>query len=205
MNNEPLPSSTFPFPSSPVLESEPESKAEASEMKEEDARTSGQAQLSAAVSISRCSPKEERRVRKRTMRWVKWNKKKMESQLVKAAVEVLNSVKHDTSQLMVVSAVIDGRRCKDVLIDPGASSNFVRQEWANGVGLPMRHLTSPLNVTLADGKVGARLTHAVQVNSLLTQGSTAPCTLTVMGQLSHEVILGLPWLRRQVSPSTMSR
>ena len=89
-------------------------------MKEEDARTSGPAQLSAAT-LGRCSPKEERRdpVRKRTMRWVKWHKKKMEGQLRQAAVEVLNSVKHDTSQLMVVSAVIDGRRCKDVLIDPG--------------------------------------------------------------------------------------
>ena len=164
-------------------------------MKEEDARTSGQVQLSAAT-LGQCSPKGERPVRKRTMRWVKWHRKKEQCQLVKAAGEVLNAVKHDTSQLMVVSAVIDGRRCKDVLIDPGASSNFVRHGWASGVGLPMRQLTSPLDVTLADGKVGARLTHAVQVNALLTQGSTAPCTLTVMGQLSHEVILGLPWLRK---------
>ena len=54
-------------------------------------------------------------------------------------MEVLkfSAVRHDTSQLMVVSAVIDGRRCKDVLIDPGASSNFVRQEWVSGVGLPV--------------------------------------------------------------------
>ncbi len=196
-DHQPLLSSTLPFPSSPVLESEPDSETEISEMKEEDAKTSGQVQLS-ATTLGQCSPKKESRVRKRTMRWVKWHRKKQQSQLVKAAEEVLsmNAVKHDTSQLMVVSAVIDGRRCKDVLIDPGASSNFVRQEWANGVGLRMRQLTSPLDVTLADGKVGARLTHAVQVNALYTQGSTAPCTLTVMGQLSHEVILGLPWLRK---------
>jgi hypothetical protein len=67
---------------------------------------------------------------------------------------VLNSVRHDTSQLMVVSAVIDGRRCKDVLIDPGASSNFVRQDWVSEVRLPTKSLTTPLDVMLADGKVG---------------------------------------------------
>ena len=125
-------------------------------MKEEDARTSGQVQLSAAT-LGQCSPKGERPVRKRTMRWVKWHRKKEQCQLVKAAGEVLNAVKHDTSQLMVVSAVIDGRRCKDVLIDPGASSNFVRRrmgrvEW----GYTMKKLTTPLDVTLADGKVGAK-------------------------------------------------
>ena len=51
------------------------------------------------------------------MSWVQWHKRKRDGQLVRAAVEVLNAVKHDTSQLMVVSAVIDGRRCKDVLIE----------------------------------------------------------------------------------------
>src|SRR6202041_2633508 len=61
---------------------------------------------------------------------------------------------------------------------------------------PKRRLTTPLDVRLADGKVRARLTHAVQVNSLLSQGSSAPCVLTVMEQLSHQVILGLPWLRK---------
>ena len=130
------------------------------------------------------------------MKWVQWHKRKRDAELVRAAAGVLNAVRHDTSQLMVVSAVIDGRRCKDVLIDPGASSNFVRQDWVEKMKLPRRILSTPLEVTLADGKVGARLTHAVQVNSLLSQGSSAPCVLTVMDQLSHQVILGLPWLRK---------
>jgi transposase InsO family protein len=97
---------------------------------------------------------------------------------------------------MVVSAVVDGHQCADVLVDPGASSNFVRQDWVRRVRLPTEKLSAPLEVTLADGKVGAMLTHVVRVKALTTQGSTAPCHLTVMERLSHEVILGLPWLRK---------
>ena len=113
-----------------------------------------------------------------------------------AAAEALSAVQHDSSQLLVVRASIDGRECEDVLVDPGASSNFVRHDWASTAGLPMQRLNAPLEVTLADGKVSARLTHAVQVKALTTQGSTAPCHLTVMEQLSHQVILGMPWLRK---------
>ena len=149
------------------------STAEVDDVQAEEGKTSEGAQLTGAT-VSRCHSRGGV-VRKRSMSWVQWHKRKRDGQLVRAAVEVLNAVKHDTSQLMVVSAVIDGRRCKDVLIDPGASSNFVRQEWVQEVGLPVKTLTTPLDVTLADGKVGARLTHAVQVNALVSQGSSAPC------------------------------
>ena len=105
-------------------------------------------------------------------------------------------VQHESSQLIIVSAVIDGLRCDDVLVDAGASSNFVREDWVKAASLPTQRMREALKVTLADGKVAARLTHAVQVQSLETQGSCAPCTLTIMGQLSHQVIVGLPWLRK---------
>ena len=108
----------------------------------------------------------------------------------------MSAVQHDSAQLIVVSAIIDGHHCDDVLVDAGASSNFVREDWARWVALPRRRMREPLKVTLADGKEAARLTHAVQVASLEMQGSSAPCTLTVMGQLSHQVIVGLPWLRK---------
>ena len=172
-----------------------QSSAQSVEVKTEDERTSEDAQLTtASVVVSRHG--SEGGVRKRTRQWVEWHKRKRNGQLVRAAAEVLSAVQHDTSQLMVVSAVIDGRRCRDVLIDPGASSNFVRQEWVNAVELPVKSLGTPLDVTLADGKVVARLTQAVQVDALQSQGSSAPCVLTVMEQLSHQVILGMPWLRR---------
>jgi predicted aspartyl protease len=140
--------------------------------------------------------------KKKKTRWRRRKEKKQEAALVQAAAEVLSALQHDSSQLMVVSAVVDGHQCADVLVDPGASSNFVRQDWVRRVRLPTEKLSAPLEVTLADGKVGATLTHVVRVKALTTQGSTAPCHLTVMERLSHEVILGLPWLRRRASPST---
>jgi hypothetical protein len=160
INNEPLPTSTVPSLSSPVLESAPTNKsiAEVGVVKAEEVKTSECVEVTAAT-VGRCSSKGG--VRKRTMRWSKWYKRKREKELVQAALEVLNAVRHDTSQLMVVSAVIDGRWCKDVLIDPGASASFVRQDWANGVVLPMKKLNTPLDVALAHGEVVARLTHAV--------------------------------------------
>ena len=108
----------------------------------------------------------------------------------------MSAVQHESSQLIVVSAVIDGHVCQDVLVDAGASSNFVREDWVKSTRLSTRRMRETLKVTLADGKVAAQLTHAVQARSLEMQGSSAPCTLTVMGQLSHQVIVGLPWLRR---------
>ena len=116
--------------------------------------------------------------------------------LAEAAATVLNALQHDTSQLLVVSGTIDGHRCYDILVDPGASSNFVRRDWVRKEKMQEDPLHVPLDVTLADGKVGARLTSAVRVRRLQVQNSEAPCTLTVMDQMSHEVILGLPWLRK---------
>ena len=36
----------------------------------------------------------------------------------------------------------------------------------------------------------------MEVELLSTQGSEAACTLTVMNELSHQVIVGMPWLRK---------
>ena len=108
----------------------------------------------------------------------------------------MSAVQHESSQLIVISALVDGHRCDDVLVDAGASSNFVRADWVKTTALPVRKMRDSLKVTLADGKVAARLTHAVQVKALSMQSSCAPCTLTVMDELSHQVIVGLPWLRR---------
>jgi transposase InsO family protein len=128
----------------------------------------------------------------------KAKKEAKEEAMVESVKESLSAVRHDSSDLIIVSAVIDGRHCKDVLIDPGATSNFIHKNWAQGKALRMQKLSKPLEVTLGDGKTtrGGRLTHAVQVASLSTQGSEASCTLTVMDELSHQVIVGMPWIRK---------
>ena len=58
----------------------------------------------------------------------------------------------------------------DMLVDPGASSNFVRRDWALSHRLRMRELMNPLDVTLADGQFAGRLTGAVVVKSLQATG-----------------------------------
>ena len=116
--------------------------------------------------------------------------------LLASVKKSLSVVEHDSSDLIVVPGTIDHQNCRDMLVDPGASSNFVRRDWAMSHGLRMRELKNPLDVTLADGQFAGRQTGAVVVKCFQAQGSSAPCTLIVMDQLSHHVILGMPWLRR---------
>jgi hypothetical protein len=116
--------------------------------------------------------------------------------LLASVKKSLSMVEHDSSDLIVVPGTIDHQNCRDMLVDPGASSNFVRRDWAMSHGLRMRELKNPLDVTLADGQFAGRLTGAVVVKCLQAQGSSAPCTLIVMDKLSHHIILGMPWLRR---------
>ena len=128
----------------------------------------------------------------------KAKKKAREEALTHSVQEQLSAVQHDSSELIIVSAMLDGRHCGDVLIDPGATSNFVQKQWAEEGAMPMQKLSRPLEITLGDGKKkeGGGLTHAVEVTVLSTQGSEAPCTLTVMNELSHQIIIGMPWLRK---------
>ena len=119
-----------------------------------------------------------------------------EKSQVASARESLYVVRHDSSKAIVVVGTVDGRRCKDILIDPGATSNFVRKDWALSHRLRVEELRTPLEVGLGVGQLSGKQTGGVAVKSMETQGSSAPCTLVVIDQLSHHVILGLPWLRR---------
>lgn len=122
-------------------------------------------------------------------------RKKREKALIASALESLG-VQHDTSELIVVGGDMDGKRCRDVLIDAGASSNFVSRSWACSQRLRIQELAKPLDVTLADGRLIGRVMGGVVVSNMSVQGSSAPCTLVVMEELSHHVILGMPWLKK---------
>ena len=119
-----------------------------------------------------------------------------EKDQVRRAEESLQEIDHDSSSLLIMHGRIDGRLCRDILIDPGASSNFVRRDWAQGCRLREETLRVPLKVKLAVGQLPNRLMGGVAVKSAEVEGSSAPCTLVAMEQLSHAVILGMPWLRR---------
>ena len=115
---------------------------------------------------------------------------------MRSAEESLHEIDHDSSPLIIMQGRIDGRLCRDILIDPGASSNFVRRDWAQGCRLREETLRVPLKVKLAVGQLPNRLMGGVAVKSVEVEGSSAPCTLIAMEQLSHAVILGMPWLKR---------
>jgi transposase InsO family protein len=100
---------------------------------------------------------------------------------------------HDSRSLIVVGGRVEGRRCEDVLVDGGASSNFVLRAWAEQEGLRIRPLTVPIEVTLAN-RGSVFVTDAVRVQSMNCVGSEAPCVLLVLDSLSHNVVLGMPWL-----------
>ena len=118
-----------------------------------------------------------------------------EVSMVKTAAESLQAISHDSSALLVFGGWLGGERCHSVLVDAGASSNFVSSSWVRRHKLKIEQLSRPLEVVLADGRTMGSLTGAVQVDDALVNGSSAPCRLVVMDQLSHDVILGLPWLR----------
>ena len=103
------------------------------------------------------------------------------------------SLVHDSHPLMVVDGVVDGHVCRDVLIDGGASSNFVSRSWAVGQRLRIEQLSRPVEVVLAN-QGSVHLTHVVCVREMRVRGSTAPCKLLVLDQLSHDVVLGVHWL-----------
>ena len=115
---------------------------------------------------------------------------------MRRAEESLTEIDHDSSALLIMHGRIDGRLCRDILIDPGASSNFVRRDWAQGQRLREETLRVPLTVKLAVGQLPNRLMGGVAVKSVEVEGSSAPCTLVAMEHLSHAVILGMPWLKR---------
>ncbi|MGH9656204.1 MAG: RNase H-like domain-containing protein, partial [Bryobacteraceae bacterium] len=114
---------------------------------------------------------------------------------MKAAERLLSAVHSESSPSLVVTALIGGVECKDVLVDGGAEASFVRRDWAKRSGLRIEKLDRPLHVSLADGNTSMTLKDAVRAEAVKAQGSTAPCTLNVMDRMNHQVILGLNWLK----------
>jgi hypothetical protein len=101
---------------------------------------------------------------------------------------------HEGSSLIIVRGTVNGLECGDILIDSGAASCFVSEKWAKDQRLPVQPLRQPVRVSLGDGVTEGTLIGMVSAGEVTTQQSTASCPLLVMKQLSHDVILGMPWL-----------
>jgi hypothetical protein len=107
----------------------------------------------------------------------------------------LQSVQHENSELIILRGTVDGVSCRDVLVDAGASSNFVRRDWVLSQRLPVQEINPPVRIKMADDRVIYQ-TGAVVAKSVRVNGSFAPCILLVMDRLSHNIILGMPWLKK---------
>ncbi|HEY4389146.1 MAG TPA: reverse transcriptase family protein, partial [Ktedonobacteraceae bacterium] len=99
----------------------------------------------------------------------------------------------DSYPLMILGGRVNEEKCGDVLIDGGASSNFALRSWAKQAGLRIRPLSASIEVTLAD-RGSVSVTEATYVRSMSVLGSEAECVLLLLDSLSHNVVLGLPWL-----------
>jgi transposase InsO family protein len=159
-------------------------------------RDQGKNSRTASVSPSSGRRRSWKERRKEQRDWIQEAPlQETEKAILRTAVESLQAIEHDSSDLLVLEGWLGGNRCRDVLIDAGASSNFVHSSWVRRNKLKVHRLNRPLEVVLADGRPMGHLTGVVDVDVAIVNGSTAPCRLVVMDTLSHDVILGMPWLR----------
>ncbi|KAG9385451.1 Asp-protease-2 multi-domain protein [Pyrenophora tritici-repentis] len=79
------------------------------------------------------------------------------------------------------------------LIDTGASASFVNRRWAKAMGLPIMSTSSPIQLSLADGKVVDTLNEAVEIQ--VKHGShLSPVVCFVADVGDFDLILGMTWL-----------
>jgi hypothetical protein len=142
---------------------------EADRGEEAGTRTSELVHLTAAtVSMDSSGVRGDNSRGRRSVSWRRRkNRTARQQRMLLSAVESLHSVEHESSQLIVVSGRLDGRRCRDILVDPGASSNFVRRDWALSQRLSVQQLKTPLDVTLADTRKVSQVTGCVAVRRAL--------------------------------------
>jgi len=84
----------------------------------------------------------------------------------------------------------------NAMIDSGATEDFIDREVCNKHGIKMIKAKNPREIYLADGKPSAMspVTHMTKV-SMDISSHRELVTFQVANLQSHEVILGMPWLR----------
>ena len=85
----------------------------------------------------------------------------------------------------------------NAMIDSGAMEDFIDQEVCNKHGIKMIKATNPREIYLADGKTSTMgpVTHMTKVPMDLSRHREL-ATFQVANLQNHEVILGMPWLRK---------
>lgn len=97
---------------------------------------------------------------------------------------------------IILSCVVNDSINTVCMLDSGATSQFIDQEWAISQGLVLKKKKHPECLTVVDGRpsVAGDITHEVTIKVLIDQHSeNLTCRVTRLGD--HKLILGKSWLR----------
>ena len=116
-----------------------------------------------------------------------------------AALNYTESLEHENDHIMVKVHLHGEKETVTInaMIDSGATEDFIDQEVCNKHGIKMIRAKNPREIYLADGKSSAigPVTHMTKVPmDISSHRELAP--FQVANLQNHEVILGMPWLRK---------
>ena len=97
---------------------------------------------------------------------------------------------------VMIDITLNNRRLR-AMLDSGASGNFVAERYAHYHNLPIRRKTVVYPLVSVDGSAigGGRVTNETTV-MLEIEEHRERITLDIVDMVSHDVILGIPWLRK---------
>ena len=116
-----------------------------------------------------------------------------------AAFNYTETLEHENDHIMV-KVQLHGKKESvtiNAMIDSGATEDFIDQEICNKHGVKMIKVTNPREIYLADRKPSAigPVTHRTKVPMDINSHREL-ATFQVANLQNHEVILGMPWLRK---------
>ena len=115
------------------------------------------------------------------------------------ALNYTETLEHENDHIMVKVHPHGGKEIVTInaMIDSGATEDFIDQEVSNKHGIKMIRAKNPREIYLADGKPSAMglVTHMTKVPMDISSHKEL-ATFQVANLQNHEVILGMPWLRK---------
>src|ERR1700761_6446826 len=116
-----------------------------------------------------------------------------------AALNYTETLEHENDHIMVKVHLHGEKETVTInaMIDSGATEDFIDQEVCSKHGIKMIKAKNPREIYLADGKPSAMgpVTHTTKVPMDISSHREV-AILQVANLQNHEVILGMPWLRK---------
>ena len=116
-----------------------------------------------------------------------------------AALNYTETLEHENYHIMVKVHLYGEKDIVTIntMIDSGATEDFIDQEVCNKHGIKMIKAKNPREIYLANGKLSAMgpVTHMTKVPMDISSHRELT-TFQVANLQNHEVILGMPWLRK---------